>query len=75
MSIQTYIVDNYHLQAASALAAASAFRSLAGFGFPLFAGEQIGFYSKICAMNRRVSQMPCLVSLGSVSFKVQGPER
>jgi len=37
MSIQAYIVDNYDLQAASALAAASAFRSLAGFGFPLFA--------------------------------------
>jgi len=41
MSIQTYIVDNYNVQAASALAAASAFRSLAGFCFPLFAGEHI----------------------------------
>lgn len=39
LSIQTYIVDNYQLQAASALAGSSAFRSLAGFGFPLFAGK------------------------------------
>ncbi|KAF9458414.1 MFS polyamine transporter [Collybia nuda] len=36
-SIQTYIVDAFTLYAASALAAAACFRSLAGFGFPLFA--------------------------------------
>ncbi|KAF8836362.1 MFS polyamine transporter [Paxillus ammoniavirescens] len=35
--IQTYIVDAFTLHAASALAAASCLRSLAGFGFPLFA--------------------------------------
>ncbi|KAG2062662.1 MFS general substrate transporter, partial [Suillus decipiens] len=35
--IQTYIVDCFTLHAASALAAVSCFRSLAGFGFPLFA--------------------------------------
>ncbi|EIW57767.1 MFS polyamine transporter [Trametes versicolor FP-101664 SS1] len=36
-SIQTYIIDTFTLHAASALAAATFFRSLAGFGFPLFA--------------------------------------
>ncbi|KAL1845958.1 hypothetical protein Plec18167_009088 [Paecilomyces lecythidis] len=35
--IQTYIVDSYTRFAASALAAATVLRSLAGFGFPLFA--------------------------------------
>lgn len=35
-SIQTYIVDAYTRYAASALAAATVLRSLAGFGFPLF---------------------------------------
>ncbi|KAG9021025.1 hypothetical protein FRB95_003064, partial [Tulasnella sp. JGI-2019a] len=32
-------VDTYTLYAASAIGAASSFRSLAGFGFPLFASE------------------------------------
>ncbi|KAF8876578.1 MFS polyamine transporter [Infundibulicybe gibba] len=36
-SMQTYVVDAFTLHAASALAAVSCFRSLAGFGFPLFA--------------------------------------
>ncbi|KAG1731356.1 MFS polyamine transporter [Suillus paluster] len=36
-SIHTYIVDCFTLHAASALAAACCLRSLAGFGFPLFA--------------------------------------
>ncbi|KAI0686161.1 MFS polyamine transporter [Earliella scabrosa] len=36
-SIQTYIIDAFALHAASALAAATFLRSLAGFGFPLFA--------------------------------------
>ncbi|KAI0666100.1 MFS polyamine transporter [Trametes maxima] len=36
-SIQTYIIDAFTLHAASALAALAFFRSLAGFGFPLFA--------------------------------------
>ncbi|CAL1711134.1 unnamed protein product [Somion occarium] len=36
-AMQTYIVDAFTLYAASALAAVSCFRSLAGFAFPLFA--------------------------------------
>ncbi|ETW85069.1 major facilitator superfamily [Heterobasidion irregulare TC 32-1] len=36
-SIQTYVIDAFTLHAASALAATSFLRSLAGFGFPLFA--------------------------------------
>ncbi|QRW03446.1 major facilitator superfamily transporter [Ceratobasidium sp. AG-Ba] len=36
LCIQTYIVDTYGLHAASAVAALSAFRSIAGFAFPLF---------------------------------------
>lgn len=36
-SAATYIVDAYTIHAASALAAVSVLRSLAGFGFPLFA--------------------------------------
>lgn len=35
--IQTYIVDSYTKYAASAVGAATVLRSLAGFGFPLFA--------------------------------------
>ncbi|KAH9474417.1 Efflux pump vrtL [Psilocybe cubensis] len=35
--IQTYVVDTFTLHAASALAAVSTLRALAGFGFPLFA--------------------------------------
>ncbi|KAI0368400.1 MFS polyamine transporter [Pilatotrama ljubarskyi] len=37
LSIQTYIIDAFTLHAASALAALAFFRSMAGFGFPLFA--------------------------------------
>ncbi|KAG9109695.1 hypothetical protein FRC07_008270, partial [Ceratobasidium sp. 392] len=40
LCIQTYIVDTYGLHAASAVAALSAFRSLAGFAFPLFSCGQ-----------------------------------
>ncbi|KAJ3980600.1 MFS polyamine transporter [Lentinula detonsa] len=36
-SMQTYVVDCFTLHAASALASISCLRSLAGFGFPLFA--------------------------------------
>ncbi|GLB40865.1 putative mfs polyamine transporter [Lyophyllum shimeji] len=36
-SVQTYVVDAFTLHAASALAAVSFLRSMAGFGFPLFA--------------------------------------
>ncbi|MCJ1435722.1 hypothetical protein MMC27_005097 [Xylographa pallens] len=35
--IQTYLVDSYTRYAASAIGAATVLRSLAGFGFPLFA--------------------------------------
>jgi hypothetical protein len=35
--MQTYVIDGFTLHAASALAAVSFLRSLAGFGFPLFA--------------------------------------
>ncbi|EMD41905.1 hypothetical protein CERSUDRAFT_79517 [Gelatoporia subvermispora B] len=35
--MQTYVIDAFTAYAASALAAVSCFRSLAGFGFPLFA--------------------------------------
>ncbi|KAI0254463.1 MFS polyamine transporter [Lactifluus subvellereus] len=36
-NIQTYVIDSFALHAASALAAVAFLRSLAGFGFPLFA--------------------------------------
>ncbi|KIM73432.1 hypothetical protein PILCRDRAFT_829167 [Piloderma croceum F 1598] len=36
-SMQSYVIDAFTLHAASALAAVSCLRSLAGFGFPLFA--------------------------------------
>jgi hypothetical protein len=36
-AIQTYIIDSYQKFAASAVAAITTLRSLAGFGFPLFA--------------------------------------
>lgn len=36
-SIQNYIIDSYTKYAASAVAAITTLRSLAGFGFPLFA--------------------------------------
>ncbi|KAF8075787.1 MFS general substrate transporter [Lyophyllum atratum] len=42
--IQTYLVDNYALHAASAIAGVSSFRALAGFGFPLFADKM---YAKL----------------------------
>ncbi|KAH7381621.1 major facilitator superfamily domain-containing protein [Pyrenochaeta sp. MPI-SDFR-AT-0127] len=40
--IQTYLVDSYTRYAASAIAAATVLRSLAGFGFPLFAPAMYG---------------------------------
>ncbi|KAG8989747.1 hypothetical protein FRB90_002093 [Tulasnella sp. 427] len=39
LPIQSYLVDHYTLHAASAIGATSSFRSLAGFGFPLFANS------------------------------------
>ncbi|PPQ70367.1 hypothetical protein CVT24_013142 [Panaeolus cyanescens] len=45
-AIQTYAVDSFTLHAASALAAISFLRSVAGFGFPLFAPimfERLGY--------------------------------
>lgn len=38
-SIQTYIIDSYTKYAASAIASTIFLRSMAGFGFPLFAPE------------------------------------
>ena len=43
--IQTYLVDSYTRFAASAIAAATVLRSLAGFGFPLFAPSMYGALS------------------------------
>ncbi|KAI0195972.1 major facilitator superfamily domain-containing protein [Astrocystis sublimbata] len=40
--LQTYLVDTYTRYAASAVAAGTVFRSLAGFGFPLFAPALYG---------------------------------
>ncbi|KAJ3838122.1 MFS general substrate transporter [Lentinula raphanica] len=40
--IQTYLVDNYALHAASAIAGVVSFRAFAGFGFPLFADQMFG---------------------------------
>ncbi|RDB20254.1 Efflux pump vrtL [Hypsizygus marmoreus] len=40
--IQTYLVDNYALYAASAIAGVASFRAFAGFGFPLFADKMYG---------------------------------
>jgi len=45
-SIQVYVLDTFTLHAASALAAVSFLRSIAGFGFPLFAPlmfEKLGY--------------------------------
>ncbi|KDQ32342.1 hypothetical protein PLEOSDRAFT_1034659 [Pleurotus ostreatus PC15] len=39
ISVQIYVVDTFSLHAASALTAVSFLRSVAGFGFPLFAPE------------------------------------
>ena len=55
LAISTYIIDNFHIHSASALAAAAAFRSLAGFGFPLFADAMfqklgIGWGNSLCAL-------------------------
>jgi len=44
--IQVYVIDCFSIYAASALAAASFLRALAGFGFPLFAPvmyEKLGY--------------------------------
>lgn len=38
-AIQTYVIDSYTKYAASAVAAVTTMRSLAGFAFPLFAPE------------------------------------
>ena len=36
-TIQSYVIDSYGIHSASGLAAVGTLRSLAGFGFPLFA--------------------------------------
>ncbi|KAI0055615.1 MFS polyamine transporter [Artomyces pyxidatus] len=46
LGVQSYVIDTFTLRAASAMAAVSCLRSLAGFGFPLFAPpmyEALGF--------------------------------
>lgn len=48
LCIQTYLVDNYALLAASAIASVSSFRAFAGFGFPLFAGRDRPWLSIVC---------------------------
>lgn len=37
LATQSYVIDTYTIHSASALAAVGTLRSLAGFGFPLFA--------------------------------------
>jgi len=37
VATQSYVIDSYGIHSASALAAVGTLRSLAGFGFPLFA--------------------------------------
>lgn len=41
-AIQTYVIDSYTKYAASAVAAITTLRSLAGFAFPLFAPQLYG---------------------------------
>ncbi|PFH46378.1 hypothetical protein AMATHDRAFT_88360 [Amanita thiersii Skay4041] len=57
--MQTYIVDNYALHAASAIAGVVSFRAFAGFGFPLFADKM---YSKLgYGWGNSVLALICLV--------------
>ncbi|KAI0053774.1 MFS polyamine transporter [Auriscalpium vulgare] len=52
IGVQSYIIDAYNVYSASGLAAVSAFRSLVGFGFPLFAPamfDTLG-YGKGCTL-------------------------
>ncbi|KZV94680.1 MFS general substrate transporter [Exidia glandulosa HHB12029] len=59
LCIQTYLVDNYALLAASAIAAVSSFRAFAGFGFPLFADAM---YSKLGdGWGNSILALVCLV--------------
>ena len=53
-SIQTYIIDCYTKYAASAVAAITTLRSLAGFGFPLFAPylyNSLGYVSAVARID------------------------
>ncbi|KAF8890418.1 MFS general substrate transporter [Infundibulicybe gibba] len=57
--IQTYLVDNYALHAASAIAGVASFRAFAGFGFPLFADKM---YSRLGdGWGNSVLALICLV--------------
>ncbi|PWN44950.1 MFS general substrate transporter [Ceraceosorus guamensis] len=63
--IQSYIVDSYTLYAASAIGAVAFLRSLAGFGFPLFAPTMyaklgLGWGNTILALVLALSQKPIL---------------
>jgi hypothetical protein len=72
-SIQTYVVDAFTLHAASALAAVIFLRSIAGFGFPLFAPimyEKLGYGNgdTILACAAIVLGCPAYVYLFMISF-------
>ncbi|KAJ3907516.1 MFS general substrate transporter [Lentinula edodes] len=57
--IQTYLVDNYALHAASAISGVVSFRAFAGFGFPLFADE---LYEKLgYGWGNSILALICLV--------------
>ncbi|CAE6338289.1 unnamed protein product [Rhizoctonia solani] len=63
LCIQTYIVDTYGLHAASAVAAVSSFRSIAGFAFPLFSEKMfttlgIGWGNSVLALIALVIGCP-----------------
>ncbi|KAB5588412.1 MFS multidrug transporter [Ceratobasidium theobromae] len=63
LCIQTYIVDTYGLHAASAIAALSSLRSVAGFAFPLFAEDMfstlgIGWGNSLLALIALVVGCP-----------------
>ncbi|CAE6405591.1 unnamed protein product [Rhizoctonia solani] len=63
LCIQTYIVDTYGLHAASAVAAVSSFRSIAGFAFPLFSTKMftalgIGWGNSVLALIALVIGCP-----------------
>ncbi|CAE6434145.1 unnamed protein product [Rhizoctonia solani] len=63
LCIQTYIVDTYGLHAASAVAAVSSFRSIAGFAFPLFSTKMfsalgVGWGNSVLALVALVIGCP-----------------
>jgi MFS family permease len=80
LSIQTYIVDTFTLYAASAIAAVSSFRSLAGFGFPLFANTMfsalgIGWGNSVLALVGLVIGVPAPFLFYRYGEKIRGLSR